>query len=652
MTPEEITAEVVNLAGLPFAAYALERMQAAKRLGMTREILDRAVKAERARRCAEGEAATRAAPRPQNGEVAWPAWVRSKADGLHVDLGEAAPPLWLCGCFDVLGEARAPDGTGWGLWLRWHDAEGRLQTILMPRRLLMVAPGELEAMLVDRGLSVNADPTARLHLRRALAEVKAGTLVTTVTRAGWHATPDAPHAYMLPSGATIGETGEPLVLENPGEEGTFRCATSGTLAGWQSEVAALAVGNPMAGFTVCCAFAGPLLLPAGVVSGGFHLAGGSKAGKTTACQMAATVWGPPGKGGPLRDWNSTANAFEAAAEEAGDGLLLLDEIHQTDARAVTRAIYELAGESGKSRLTRDATARKRRTWRTFILSNGEIDVATVAAKAGERLPAGAAVRLPSIPIEAAGGAWPNLHGAGDIPALMARLHASMRTHHGHATRAFLERLANEWVTDHAGLTAVLDERRERFVGLLGDGADPQSLDVARRFALVAAAGELATAWGVLPWPEGEASRAAEAMLRRWLASRGGVGAAEDTDALERVRAFLAAHGEARFRESMPDGGETPDAGRVPLVRAGFRKGVEGANCWLIFPTVWKTDIFIGADASAGAKALFRAGHLVPGEAGKLPRNERVPGFKGPVRFYVVRPSILEAEPEPKPVGSA
>jgi hypothetical protein len=88
-------------------------------------------------------------------------------------------------------------------------------------------------------------------------------------------------------------------------------------------------------------------------SGGFHVTGGSKSGKTTAFQMAATVWGPHRKGAVLRDWNSTGNALEVAAEEAGDGLLMLDEVHQADPRIVTAAVYDLAGEGGKSRLTRD-----------------------------------------------------------------------------------------------------------------------------------------------------------------------------------------------------------------------------------------------------------------------------------------------------------
>ena len=52
------------------------------------------------------------------------------------------------------------------------------------------------------------------------------------------------------------------------------------------------------------------------------------------------------------------------------------------------------------------------------------------------------------------------------------------------------------------------------------GADvlsSQTRRVAKRFALVAAAGELAAAFGVLPWDRGEASRYAAACFRSFLA---------------------------------------------------------------------------------------------------------------------------------------
>jgi len=635
----DLAAAIEALAAMPAAEFAACRKAKAAELQMKVGDLDAAVKATRAVARAARDAAARAEPPPSPGVVRWPGWAKQRKDGLYFDPGDGAP-VWLAAAFDVIGEGRAPDGTGWGLWLRWRDRDGRWKSWLMPFRLLAVGPGEAEAELMDRGLRLSVDPAARLHLRRALAEVQAGTKVTTVSRAGWHGTPAA---YVLPNGETIGAPAEPLVMTEAGEEAAARCATAGTLARWQAEVAALAVDNPLAAFAMSCAFVGPLLHPLGEVSGGIHLSGGSKSGKTSGCQMAATVWGPSNKGAVLRDWNSTANALEAVAEEAGDGLLLLDEIHQADPRAVVGAVYALAGEGGKGRLTQTAQVRRRRTWRTFILSNGEVGLAEVASKAGGRLPAGAAVRLPSVPVARGGEAWPDLHGAPDFAAFMAKLHAAMRAHHGHAAPAFITKLAEAVVTEPDELKALLSERQDHFAKRLPANAEAQALDVARRFALVAAAGEMATAWGVLPWPEGEATRAAEVMMAAWLASRGGAGAGEDADAFNRVRRFVAEHGASRFAPATAhDGGEVVEDSRPTIRRAGFRKVVDGADCYLFFREVWAAEVFEGADATAGAKALAAAGYLVPGEGNKLAKKERVPGWPGgSVRFYCVKAAIME-----------
>ncbi|MDQ1081465.1 DUF927 domain-containing protein [Pseudoroseomonas cervicalis] len=641
--PLDLQAEIASLAALTRLDYVSRRVSAAKRLGIKLGDLDAEVKRAQQKERVDRAATARALPRPGPGEVRWPTGIEFKADGLYLDQGKDAAPIWLAAPFDVWGEARTLKGSGWSLAIRWRDGDGRMVSWIMPRRLLMVAPGELEAQMMDRGLRIAVDPGARLALRKALGEVVAGTMVTAVSRAGWHATPGAPSAYMLPDGETIGETGEMLMLASVGEEAVLRCSIAGTLAGWRAHVAAKAVGNPLATFCIACAFAGPLLLPMGEVSGGFHLSGGSKGGKTTACQAAASVWGPPQKGGVLRDWNSTANAVEAMAEEAGDGLLILDEIHQADPQTVVGTIYALAGEGGKSRLKEDATARQRRTWRTFPLSNGEVDLANVAAKAGQRLPAGAAVRLPSLPIEGGGTAWPNLHGAPDFPAFMKDLHAAMRAHYGHAARAFIERLSREWPARPEALRAELEASRAHFMALLPKDAETQAQDVARRFALVAAAGELATAWQVTGWPSGVAKEAAEAHMRIWLAARQGGAAAEDAEAVERVRRLIAEHGDTRFPASNEDGSARIDDARPTHRRAGFRKVVGGELCFLVYAEIWREEVFAGADATAAARTLLRRGFLVQGEGGKLQRNERVPGFSKPSRFYVIRAAIMSGE---------
>lgn len=90
---------------------------------------------------------------------------------------------------------------------------------------------------------------------------------------------------------------------------------------------------------------GPLLKPCQEQSGGFHLYGVTTGGKTTAAQVAASVWGcgaDPQEGPEvtsIRKWYATGNALEGVAEVHNDTLLTLDEIGEVDPAELGRIIY-------------------------------------------------------------------------------------------------------------------------------------------------------------------------------------------------------------------------------------------------------------------------------------------------------------------------
>lgn len=639
--------EIARLAALSPLDYQAARKGSARGLGIGLGALDKAVRAEQARLQAVKARQHRMKAPPAPGEVRWPAGWAMKPDGLFGPANGDAPPPWLAAPFEVIGETRDRAGEEWGLWLRWRDGDGMLHIYAMPHALVMVEPGRLEAELVRRGLRLSADPGARLLLRRGLAEVRTGSRVRVAYAAGWQGNEAAP-AFLLPDGTLLGKTAERVVLHNPPADATQRCATVGTLEGWKTEVAALAAGNPLPVFCIAAAFAGPLLHLAGDAGGGFHLYGGSKRGKTLAMQMGLSAWALPYKAsGGLRDWRSTANALEAAGEECTDALLTLDELHQANPAEVAAACYMLADGAGKGRLKRDASAARRRTWRAFVLSTGEYDLATAVARAGQKLPAGAEVRLPSIPVGDVAQAWPALHGRADLSALAGDIHQAMHRQHGAAARAFIERLAAERARDPARLFDLLETMRERFTARLPQAADPQVRDVARRCALVAAAGELAARWGIVPWPAGEAETAAGALLAAWIARRpGGAGAAETAAQLERVRTALVQHGAARFTVLVQSAGGSweelaPD--RPVLNRIGWRKRDGGRDEYLIPPETWRAEICApaGLDPIACARTLAASGFLRRGEGKNLMARERLPGM-GALRVYAISASLLEA----------
>jgi hypothetical protein len=125
-------------------------------------------------------------------------------DGLLAQPAEEAPPVWVCSPFEMLGEARSPEGEGWSKWIRWRDADGRAHEMPVEAPLLHKANGDLEARLADGGLRVSADPKARGLLRQALAGVRSGTRATLVPQPGWAVLGDGSRGYVFPDGGTAG----------------------------------------------------------------------------------------------------------------------------------------------------------------------------------------------------------------------------------------------------------------------------------------------------------------------------------------------------------------------------------------------------------------------------------------------------------------
>ncbi|MFC0389481.1 DUF927 domain-containing protein [Muricoccus vinaceus] len=641
----ELALELVRLAGLSEAEYQSERKQAASALGLNLTALDKLVAQERRRRRQEEAAASRRKAPPAPGQVRWPAsFTMKQSEGLYADAGEQGL-IWLCAPLEVLGGARDAAGEGWSLLLRWKDDDLRTHTWAMPKRLLVTQPGELEAMLLERGLRLSPHPNARLYLREALSGVQAGSRVSLVSRAGWHVAGERV-AYAMADGTAYGGGGEEVVLTTADAGAAARLAACGTLAGWQEGVAAPAIGNHRLALFIAASLAPPLLEILGAEGGGVHLLGGSSTGKTTCLEGGASAWGSPRMSQQIRSWRSTANALEGAAVECSDGLLALDEIGLADGKDVGVTMYTLAGGAGRGRADRSGALRSPKTWRTLFLSTGEISPADKIGETGQRSRAGQDVRCVSIPALAGcgHGVWQDLHGHKTGEALSNAVKTASLAHHGHAARAFLATLVQMRAEQPLALLNNLREAVAAFVQgeHVPTDADGQVRRVAQRFGLIAAAGDLATEIGILPWPQGESERAAVACFKAWLALRGGHGAAESQTAVQAVRAFIGTHGSSRFTNlvlsSSAQGGMEEDTSRLVGNRAGWRRRIAEGWEYLVLPDTWKDEVCRGLDADQVARELGDRGLLM--RDGKNLRVKVSIPNEGRPRLYVVRPGLL------------
>jgi uncharacterized protein (DUF927 family) len=442
--------------------------------------------------------------------------------------------------------------------------------------------------------------------------------------------------------------GEPLIYQ-PGRSGKHNFRISGSLADWQEHIGKPCINNTRLVFAVSCAFAAPLLHLTKSEGGGFHFRGDSSVGKTTAQWAAGSVWGGGGIKGYLKSWRSTINGLENVAAEHCDALLVLDEIRHAEPKAVAQAAYLLADGQGASRMNRDTSSRPVATWRTLYLSSGEISLASKIEEDGRhKAKEGQQVRTLDIPAKASdeSGLFEDLHEASNGRKFADDIKNAASQYYGTPIRAFLAYLAKNVDGVQIGIERT---KTDFLVKNVPKGADGQVERAASRFALVAAAGELTAAYGVLPWERGEAIKGATACFNAWLEQRAaGTGPGEIAAAIAQIRKFFEAHGESRFTEwkdenapKMSLNGDIDSHEPRPTInRAGVRRKTrEGLTEFFVFPETFKTELCAGFDSKSVAKQLVKRNLLVPGEKNKTAASVKLPGMEQ-TRVYHFTPEIF------------
>jgi hypothetical protein len=201
-------------------------------------------------------------------------------------------------------------------------------------------------------------------------------------------------------------------------------------------------------------------------------------------------------------------------------------------------------------------------------------------------------------------------------------------HHGHLGPAFVEKLLES--DDRTGLLEDFAGVRASFVE---DNA--QAGRVADRFAVIALAGEMAIAYGLLPWVPGTALADCRLLYGEWL-SRVGSGNAEDRQILAGILDFIDRHGSSRFSD-------VDDQTPVTKVfnRAGYWELV-GTNRLYLFNKPALIEAAHGYGLSRIIKALESANVLARRDNERKTKNYRLPGG-GQARLYVIDPDVMDRE---------
>lgn len=568
----------------------------------------------------------------------------------------------ICGPLRVTAMACDSQDNQAALLLEFDTQFRKGRQWLMPLSMLAGDGNAYRTALLSQGFMTPTDSKRRAWLTDYLQSRNPGELVRHVPRVGWHG-----RCYVLPN-ETLGTnpSGERVIFHSEaGIEANF--SQRGKIEQWQQDLSRLCVGNSRATFAVATAFAGPLLVWApGTTGGGIHYTGPTSIGKTTCFLLAASVWGKGTEKDPdsfMQKWRATSNGLEYQGEQHNDCTLILDELGQMDASDAGQAAYMLADGMGKTRGKGAGGLRVKPTWRLLFLSSGELTLAQHMETVGKKMKGGQEVRLIPIPTEvASGSALETFHEFASGHELSAWVQQHAARCYGTPGRAWLEYLVSR--TD--GLSAYMRERIDAIESdLLPHGAAGQVKRGARRFALIAAAGELATQAGLTGWPEGEATRAAKICFDAWISSRGGAGSSETTAMTRQVRSYLETNGEGKFamwhrstddhapktlqragvRRMLNANGEPIKTGNSPNINGYVEPVAMGDDVsfeYFILAETFQNEVCKGFDHKAVAAVLLSHGCLVVNEPGRYSIKAKLPGI-GPSRCYRIKPKIFELD---------
>lgn len=540
--------------------------------------------------------------------------------------GQPLPPEYVCSMLEVLGSTSSSSRDGWGRYLQFFDRNDGQHRWAMPMTMLAGDGLECRSELLRLGLEIGATPKAKTRLTEYIMTATVAKHYLSVEKTGW-----SNKTYVLPHKVIGG--GEVLYQSTGGLHHGY--SSKGSREGWLKGIGALSAGNSRLVFAIGCAFAAPLLHLLSMNSAGFHFRGDSSCGKTTALRVAASVWGGEDY---LHRWRATGNGLEAVASLHNDGLLILDELAQCDAREAGQIAYMLANGAAKVRSSKTLTPAPLKTWRLLYLSAGEISLSQHMQTAGARSRAGQEVRLIDIPADAEKGLglFEILHGDGGGAAFSRLLLENCTKQHGRVGIEYLENLCAMLRENYAEEIQQLQNSVKTLTAtILPQGSCGQVARVAEYFALVGVAGELATRFELTGWQAGEAEAAAKTCFNAWLNGRGGAGNHEDSEILSQVRSFFEAHGESRFTP-LDAIGE-----RTTVNRAGFREVLEGAGdsshtIYYCLPEAFSNELCKGYDNKKVTAVLKGAGWLQVGGDGKSAQLKTIRGMAR-TRFYVISP---------------
>ncbi len=543
---------------------------------------------------------------------------------MHEPLSQKTPEIYICSKLEVMAYIRDDKNENYGKLLRFKDPENHIHEWAIPMELIAGDGVKYRAALLSRGVEISTVRNAQTLLSAYLVNSKPEIWIRSISHLGWYK-----ENFIFPDAILGTQIKDRLIFQNPNTL-CPRFTQKGTVKEWNDNVSRLCINNSRLEFAVSAAFASPLLRLLNTEGGGIHFKGSSSLGKSKILRAAGSVWSDESF---IQRWNATLNGLEAIASGYNDTLLCLDEIAQIDPIFAGETAYLLSNEKGKLRATKTGGSTEQHKWKFLFLSNGEISLDEHMQQCGKKSKGGQEVRLADVPADTGKfGCFENLHEYATGEEFADAISTACDNFYGTVSIDYLNKIIEnqQFAIDFAEniIKSFITQNKPL-------KASGQVVRVLKRFAIIAAGGELATEYGLTNWPIGAAMQGACRCFVDWLDARGGVDSKEKINALRQIKGFFSLNPH-RFHSW------DTKLDKDSAERSSFKKYDQQGNIeFFVHPFIFRNEICAGLDVKLAATWCIEEGLILPSTDNKPTRTESVSVNKVKNRYYRFTSRVTE-----------
>jgi hypothetical protein len=300
----------------------------------------------------------------------------------------------------------------------------------------------------------------------------------------------------------------------------------------------------------------------------------------------------------------------------------------------------------------DGTKNKNYRWLLNFLSTGEVSVVDKIAETGKfKAHAGQEVRIIELPIDATNEVdnvvdkslktFGDLHGLSNSNEFSVMLEKNSKKYYGIPLRSFIFNIIQKLAIDNKFIDNRLAEIDLFVKNNCPEGSSGQVLRVARKFGLIAVAGELAIEFSIFPCDRGEALRATERWFKVWLDLREGIDNKEILRTLSDIKEHFVRYGDSKYIDTRYESSSSCE--KKEYYGFKFVDNDDNQNLKYLMLTPHVTQIFNKVNRNEMIQKLLTLGYIDSNSTGQIKDQKSI--FNRNRRGLIFTPSAWEGKPE-------